>query len=271
MGVMTAIAIGGLAISAASATKSFIDAGKQRRAQKEAENAANAAMAEARKKLDVNFYDAMAINKEPYELAKEAMLVQGSEAIQAGVESERGAAATAGKVQMAMNEGQAGIRTEMGKEMMDIQNKQLTEDSRLRDVGVQLDTEEAAGAQQAAADAQKAAAAANAQGFASATQAAQQGLSMVNLYQKSGSTNQLGGLEKNYNASVAKGGMKPEFYDAQGKALPFQQAVGKLGSGYGFDVAGVGSMNPMAFNDYMTQQSAKNLKNMRGFDFYAGN
>jgi len=188
MGVMTAIAIGGLAISAAGATKSFIDAGKQRKAQTEAQNAANAAMAEARKKLDVNFYDKLSVNKEPYELAREAMLVQGAEAIQAGVESERGAAATAGKVQMAQNEGQASIRTEMGNELTNIQNKQVDEQSRLRDINFQLDTEEAAGAQQAAADAQKAAVAANAQGWQGVQSTAQQALAMAPLYGGGGKT-----------------------------------------------------------------------------------
>ena len=182
MGVATAVAIGGLVLSAASTAKSFIDAGKQKRLQKEAERDAKNAMDAARKKLEVNFFDQMAVKKEPYELEREAMLAQGAQAIQAGQEQERGAAATAGRVQMAMNEGQAGIRTAMGKEMTDIENKQLAEDSRLRDVGVQLDLGETEGAQLAARDAQQAAAAATAQGFEGLANTAQQGLAMVPLF-----------------------------------------------------------------------------------------
>lgn len=182
MGVATAIALGGLAGTLATTTKSFIDAGNQRNLMKRAQQDAQNAMDEAKRQLGTNFYDAMGINKEPYELQREAMLSQGAQAIEAGQETGRGAAATAGKVQMAQNEAQAGIRTEMGKEMTDIQNKQIAEESRLRDIGVQMDMEEAAGAQQAAADAQKAAAQATEQGFQGVTSAVSQGLQMVPLF-----------------------------------------------------------------------------------------
>lgn len=184
MGVATAIAIGGLAISAATTTKSFIDANNQKKLQKEAEQDAKNAMDAARKKLEVNFFDQMAVKKEPYELEREAMLAQGAQAIQAGQEQDRGAAATAGRVQMAMNEGQAGIRTAMGKEMTDIEKMQLAEESRLRDIGIQLDLGEVEGAQLAARDAQQAAAAATAQGWEGVANTAQQGLDMIPLFLK---------------------------------------------------------------------------------------
>jgi len=153
MGVVTAVAIGGLALSAASTANSFIQAGQQKTKQRQAEAAAAAAMAEARKKLEINFTDELAIKKEPYELQREALLSQGALAIQAGQESDRGAEATAGRVLMAQNEAQAGIRTAMGAEMTDIENKRIAEESRLRDLGVQLDLGEAEGAQMAARNA----------------------------------------------------------------------------------------------------------------------
>lgn len=184
MGVATAIAIGSLAVTAAGTTKSFIDAGKQRKLQKEAQSDADAAMAEARKKLEVNYYDQLAVKKEPYELEREAMLSQGAQAIQAAQESERGAASTAGRVQMAMNEGQAAIRTAMGKEMTDIERMKLAEDARLRDLGVNLDLAEVTGAQLAARDAQQAAAAATKQGIQGLTSIGQQGLGLIPLYPK---------------------------------------------------------------------------------------
>jgi hypothetical protein len=92
MGVATAVAIGGLAISAGTTAMSFVQAGEQKSKQRKAEAEAAKAMAEARKKLEINFTDKMAIKKEPYELQREAMLSAGAQAIQAGVESERGAA-----------------------------------------------------------------------------------------------------------------------------------------------------------------------------------
>jgi hypothetical protein len=184
MGVATAIAIGGLATSAFSTGMSFIQAGEQQRKQRAAEAAAQRAMDEAKKKLEINYTDEMAVKKEPYELQREAMLSQGAQAIQAGQESERGAVATAGKVQMAQNEAQAGIRTAMGQDMTNIQNKQIAEQSRLRDLGVQIDLGEVQGQQMAAKDAEEAAAAATAQGFERLTSTMQQGLNMIPFFAK---------------------------------------------------------------------------------------
>lgn len=188
MGVATAVAIGGLAVSAASTTMSFIQAGEQKNKQRQAEADAAAAMAEARRKLEINYAEERAIQKEPYELAREASLSSGAQILQAGRESDRGAEVSAGRVQMAQNEAQAGIRTEMGKELTDIQKDIINEESRLRDLGFQLDTEEAAGAQLAARGAEEASAAATAQGFQGLASTAQQGLDMVNLYQKQAPT-----------------------------------------------------------------------------------
>ena len=105
----------------------------------------------------VNYTLALAIQKEPYELQREALLSQGAAGLQAGVEgSQRGAAATAGRVQMAQQAAQGDVRTAMGQEMMDLDKLVAAEDSRLLDVGMQLGLEESAGARQAARDASNA-------------------------------------------------------------------------------------------------------------------
>jgi hypothetical protein len=182
MGVASAVAIGGLAISAASTANSFMQASKQGKMQREAEAKAAAAMAEARKKLEINYSKERAIQKEPYELQREAMLSAGAQAIQAGSESERGSVTTAGKVMMAQNEAQAGIRTEMGKEMTEIQKEIIDEQSRLRDLGVQLDLGEVEGQQKMAADAQAAATAYKEAGYKGAVDTAQKGLNLIPLF-----------------------------------------------------------------------------------------
>ena len=166
MAMFTTIAAGiGLAATAATTGMSFAQAGKQRKLMRKAEAEADSAMQEARKKLEVNQFDKLALNKEPYELAREALLSQGAMGIQAGVESERGAAATAGRIQMAQQEGQAGIRSQMGQDLQQLEMLSAQEDARLQDIGVQLDLEEVAGAQLAAANAQELAANATAQGM----------------------------------------------------------------------------------------------------------
>ncbi len=177
-------AVGGLAISGVSAGVSFAQANKQKKAQERAERDAEEAMAAARGKLDVNFAEQMSIKKEAYDLEREAMLSQGAQLTEAGRESERGAAATAGRVYAAQQQGQAGIRAAQADEMTNIENAIIEEESRLRDLDVALDLEEVAGNQQAAADAQRAAMAAKQAGIESTISFAQQGLAMAPLYAK---------------------------------------------------------------------------------------
>jgi len=173
-----------LAGTAATTAMSFDQAGKQKKAQRQAERDADEAMASARKKLEENFYAAQGIKKEPYELEREALLSQGAQAIQAGVESERGAAATAGRVQLAQQQGQAAVRTAMSQDMMALENKQLAEASRLRDIGVQLDLGEVEGAQLAAANAERLRAQAQQQGMQGVTSFAQQAAAALPLFGK---------------------------------------------------------------------------------------
>ena len=182
MAVATAMAIGGLAISAGSTAMSFMQASEQNALQRQAEAKAAKAMAEARKRLEINYATERAIKKEPYELQREAMLSAGAQAIQAGVESDRGAATTAGKVYMAQNEAQGGIRTAMGTELTDIEKEIIDEQSRLRDLNVQLDLGEVQGAQLAARDAQEAKTAAETAGFKGIADTAQRGLDMLPLF-----------------------------------------------------------------------------------------
>jgi hypothetical protein len=90
--------------------------------------------------------DALSVQKEPYELQREAMVAQGAQTVDAAQESERGTAAAAGRVQMAQNEAQGGIRTAMGKELTEIDRLKVAEEARLRDLQTQLDLGEVEGA-----------------------------------------------------------------------------------------------------------------------------
>jgi len=184
MAAVTSAVIGATAL-ATTTTMSFVQANKQKKLQRQAEQEAQKAMEEARKRLEVNYYDQLAVQKEPYELEREALLSAGAQAIQAGVEGEsRGVAPTAGRVIMAQNEAQAGQRTAMGKELSDLAKLSASEESRLRDVNVQLDLEEVAGAQMAARDAQEARAAAIAQGMEGIQNMGQMAMQMAPLYTK---------------------------------------------------------------------------------------
>jgi hypothetical protein len=185
MAAFTTIAAGvGLAATVGGSAMSFSQASKQKKLQREAEADASKAMAEARKKLDVNFYEQLGIQKEPYELEREALLSAGAQAIEAGQESERGAAATAGRVQLAQQQGQRQIAAAMGQEMLGLEKLAAQEESRLRDMNVGLDMEEAAGAQLAAREAARMSAAATTQGIQGIQSAAQQLYQAAPLFQK---------------------------------------------------------------------------------------
>ena len=155
--VITAQALG--------ATMSFSQQLAQRSKQRQAEADAEAAMVLARRKLDVNFAEQATIKKEAYDSEREALLVQGAQAINAGIESERGAAATAGRVYAGQQKAQAAVRAAQADEMTNIESAIIEEYSRLRDLNVSLDLEEVAGNQMKAANAQAAAAAAGQQGW----------------------------------------------------------------------------------------------------------
>ncbi len=182
---MSGIAIAGLAITVGTTTASFIQAGKQKKLAEDAATKADDAMKDARAALDVNYFEDLAINKEAYELERDATLQAEAGALQALQESgQRGVAGGVGRLALAGQKQQAATRTAMAKELGDLEKLTAQEDSRLRDLGVQLDLEEVAGAQQAAAQAEEMRAAKISEGIQGIGSAAQQGLSMVPLYQQ---------------------------------------------------------------------------------------
>ena len=202
------VGIVGLAVSGTGTAMSFAQAGRAKRAREDAEADAKKAMDRARKRLEVNYYEELAIRKEPYELEREALLVQGAQAIAAGQESERGGAATAGRVQMAQNQAQRQVAAAMGQEAQRLEELVAGEEARLRDVNVQLDLEESAGAQIAAADAAKAqqqAIAAGIQGLGSTVSQAGQ---LAPLYAKSASVRQEGKTQRQLTRTQRQNQMK---------------------------------------------------------------
>lgn len=181
MAVTTSAAIG-LAATAATTGMSFAQRSKQRKLQIKAQEDAKKFMEEARKKIDVNFYDQLSIIKEPYELERDALLASGAQAIEAAKESNRGVAATAGRVAMAQNAGQGQIRTAMGQDLMNLEKMSAAEEARLRDIGAHLDLEEVAGANLAEANAWELEQQALQQGMAGVTSMAGQIAGMPSLY-----------------------------------------------------------------------------------------
>ena len=236
----TALAIGSIAVSAASAGVSFAQANKQKKAMQNAEADAAEAMSAARGKLEVNFAEQMSIKKEAYDLEREAMLVQGAQITTAATEGDqRGVGAVAGRVYAGQQQGQAGVRTAMADELTNIEGAILEEDSRLRDLDVALDLEEVAGNQQAAADAQRAATAAKQQAIQQTISTVGTGLSQAGLYAKNTSAQK-----------AAVGGMQftPDQYDKFGNA---KKGMGPSSKGFSnLDFGAVGGMSNRKFRQF---------------------
>lgn len=253
MAAFTTIAAGiGLAATAGTTGMSFAQAGKQNRLRRQAESEAAEAMAAARKKLEVNFYEQLAIQKEPYELEREAMLVQGAEALQAGVEGEqRGAAATAGRVQMAQQQGQRQIAAAMGQELAGLEKLTAAEESRLRDVGVDLDVKAAQGAQLAARDAQEAANLATKQGMEGVVSFGQQVAAMAPLYAKTKGARQAGQIQNIASGQYGLG------------QSDIQKSIASLGSVDGVNLSGVASMSPIQYQDFMSSLNPSTLQSIK--------
>ena len=133
---------------------SFIQAGKARDREKEAQRQAARALAQAKQELEVNYMEGLSIAKEPYELEREALNQAAASAIQAGVEGDqRGAAATAGRVLQAQQGALAQQRASMSQEMSQLERLVAQEDARLGTARASVDLGEATGAQAAAQDA----------------------------------------------------------------------------------------------------------------------
>jgi len=220
MAAFTAIAAGiGMATTAATTGASFGQAAKQKRMQRKAQQDANRAMADARKKLDVNYLEALAIQKEPYELQREATLQASATAMEGVREgSARGAAAGAGRLALATQQGLSQNRANMSKELQELQRATADEEGRLRDIGVQLDLQEVQGAQQAVADAEAAKRQATSQGVQGLISLGSQAVQAVPLYGKSASGKAFGKAMK----------ANPNLQSQMAKTLP---AVGGMDSG----------------------------------------
>ena len=182
-----ATGIASAAISLGGSVGSFIQAGKRDNDMKKAEAAADAAMSEARRRTEVNYMKQLGIQKEAYKQAYEAGSVANKAMIDAAQQQgQRGVAAVAGQVSQAALADTQKVRATQEGEMVARQQAIAGEDSRLRDINVQLDLEEVAGAQQAAEDARIAKNMAIQEGISGLTDAAMTGVEAIALYPRKG-------------------------------------------------------------------------------------
>jgi hypothetical protein len=238
-----------LASAGASAKQASNAAGFAKDAKKESELAFKRAMNE----LTANKFAGLSLPKEAYELEREAMLSSGAQAIEAGRESERGAAATAGRVQMAQQEGQRQIAGAMGEELMKLEGLTAQEEARLASQRANLELAQAEGAQVAAAQFGAQSDAAITGAFSSLASAGQQYMEGAELYKKNEGARELQKLNRKYDKAAKGGTLGGRFKDADGKALPFNQALLRM-EGYDKDLAKIADMTDFEQKSYLADR-----------------
>ena len=263
MAPFTTIAAGvGLATSLGTAGASFGNARKMIRENQKANEAAARSLAEAKKKMNVNYYEQLGIQTGVYETASRQVKSTAADLIRAAQQGEgRGVGAAAGQIYAAGLEGQEQVRASMAEDLMGLDKLVAAEDSRIAGALAGLDLQAAEGAQLAARDAQRAAADATTQGMQSLQSGAQQLYEAAPLFDKSQGMRQFEKLK----SLATKQGLSQE--QLQNKLVEF----GKLNpdfaqlSGVGYTATGLdaqgkpiqGLMTPYAFQDYYATQGKK--------------
>lgn len=179
MAIGTALAIGSAAVKAIGAVSSFAQAAKQNRIRKKAEADAARMMDKAYKSLEKNYYDNLAVNKEAYELERDAMLSSSAQAVQAMREQGGRGLAGVSALTEQLQRGQTKVRQDMARDMLSLDKMSADEDARLRDARVRLNLAEAQGAGDQARRAEIMRQMALQQGFSQAAGAVSEGVNML--------------------------------------------------------------------------------------------
>jgi hypothetical protein len=162
MAVLAAI---GLGVQALSGIGSFIQAGQRQKEIDKANAAAQKAVAEARKQIEVKPFEALTVSDTPYERQREMFASQAAQATQAAAEMGAAGMGRVGAIAMAGDEAQAKVRDQQIKQLEAIEKLKAQDEARAAGQLAQLSLAEAEGAQQAAADAQTAKAKSVTSGF----------------------------------------------------------------------------------------------------------
>jgi len=198
-------AIAGLVISAGTTAMSFIGAGKQKRKEQAAARSAALAMAEVEKELTKNEMKALAIQQEPYEQMQDTLGAQIKTEMAAIREGDqRGVLGGSQRVQEGAVQASGAIRTAQGQEMSELDKLVADEETRKSDIRMQIKLGEAAGAQQAAAQAADARTQLNQQALMGLGSTVSQGLQMVPTYGKSAEARDVAEMKRDFTKQQKK-------------------------------------------------------------------
>ncbi len=276
MAAATAIIAG--ASTLASTGMSFAQAGKQKKLAKDAQAAADAAFKKAEAQLDVNYFEQLGISKTPYDNQREAIAQAGAQAMEIGRESERGGAATAGRVLAQSNIAQQGITDKQTKDLEALNKLVATEESRLGTARANLSLEQSEGAGIAAAQAQNQQ---NQAIMSGVTGLANAGMSLYEnseLYKQNRVEGGAAGLAGDTNTAVTLDAITPSSIPTnQAQLIRPNQSQGPMNKLYPQVVPSQNMVNPNSFgvlasnaNPYPQVVPSQNMPNPVGAFMQAG-
>jgi len=250
----TILAATALALSAGTTIASGSQATKQRKIMEGAEGEANKYMESARDRLNVNTYEELSVNTDIYDKERDNLATVGESYVQLTSGQDR-AGSNVQNVVNALQAGNEKISMREAKEVDKLNLEIADEETRLLDIGTQLDLGEVAGAQQKAADAEAKATAFKGDFVKGLGNTVMQGIQLgVPLYQKSAQVKQLGGTGAvDLQAKIGGTDFKPETYGMNAD-----------------DVTKIAGLSGTELNEFLkTKLSGGNMKNI--FDPTKGN
>jgi hypothetical protein len=268
MGLETA-AIIGISTAIASAGASAGQAVSAGQAARNARNNSEIAFDKAMKELSANQMAKIGLPMDVIDRQSDAITSAAAQATEAGRESERGAAATAGQVQMAVQREQREIASDIGQQLMGLETATAQEEARLSAARANLNLAQAEGAQAAAAQAGAQQDAAIKGVFTGLQSAGQQYLEGSELYKKNEGTKELANLKKEYEAAVKDNKVGKRFRDAQGNVLPFEDILPRI-QAPNVELSGLQGLQGAQITDYFVKRPSV-TKSLLGMSFEDNN
>ena len=215
-------AIASIATQAVTSVLSGVQMQQMKKAQRAADAESAKLMQDIYKDLEKNQYAAVGLPMKAYDIERENLAAAGAQAIEAGRESERTAAASAGLTMAQYRKALRDIQSEQADKMTELELLKAQEAARKGDIKMQFKAMEAEGAAAAAADYENRANAA-AQGVVQGViGAAGTALAAVPLFQATKGVRAASDVADLYAGTK---NFSPDLLDASGNPLSYEQAV----------------------------------------------
>ena len=261
-------AVAALGVQAATGLVSLAQSQIIAKKQEKVDRDAAKLMQEAYGMLDKNVYAAIALPMKQFKIEREALAAQGAQVVEAGRESQRGAAATAGSTMAQFSNALRGIQAEAEGQYYDLELAKAQEEARKDDIRTGLKLSEAEGAQAKSAMLAEQKGMAQQQAISSGIGALGQGLSMVPLFSATPQQRAVSDLQESYGKAVKSGQLGSSYLNEKGEPIGFEMSTLKnMGLGEedikGLDIYDkAGAIDPNKFQDYLGKQDVNDLRDM---------